>query len=413
MAQFKNDPFPGTDYGQYLSWKPIQMPGGQVFYEVPGFPGYVYDPVASNATGRKTFRANPQQQIDQVKQQEKLAKQQEFNQSPAGQLIPVGSSIAGAYTAAKFAQPGVQAVQVLNNGSVLMSDGTVKAAQALGDAAAQGASQAGTQVVAQEGGQIAAQQAGQQAATQGGTQLAGSSSVPLSPGYMGPTPFYVPFAAAVGTYLAGKSINDQLQGKEADKSAQGKVGRAQAAWTTMGGSEISRMFGIGGQNTKEAQQKRWSGLVDKGVAGAAEQQKINQQVASSDMAGKMIGADGKVKKWNFDEAIQQVKSGQTDQFRGVAGNFEAIENWGTLTPEQQNAAVKALADADQYRPDHGSVLIKDKTKAQEIVNGVMKGFQVGAQTAATPAAPIVVTPAQAAAAGANQQKFVKPILKIT
>jgi hypothetical protein len=54
----------------------------------------------------------------------------------------------------------------------------------------------------------------------------------------------VPAAVAAGTYLAGKSIYDGIQGKE-DKSPQGLFGRAQAAFSTMGASEIPRLFGFG------------------------------------------------------------------------------------------------------------------------------------------------------------------------
>ena len=50
MQITKKDPFPGTDYSQYLNWKKVVLPNGQVYYVVPGNPGYAFDPVASNAT---------------------------------------------------------------------------------------------------------------------------------------------------------------------------------------------------------------------------------------------------------------------------------------------------------------------------------------------------------------------------
>jgi hypothetical protein len=99
VARFKNDPFPGTDYNSYQTWERVVTPSGQVLYVVPGNPGYVFDPVASNASGRKVFRINPQQQISaQQKEQDardRAIKQQEQANSPAGQLLPVAAGVAG------------------------------------------------------------------------------------------------------------------------------------------------------------------------------------------------------------------------------------------------------------------------------------------------------------------------------
>jgi hypothetical protein len=99
MGLVKNDPFPGTDYNKWQTWEKVTMPGGQVFYVIPGYPGYVLDPVASNASGRKVFRANPQAQITE-QQQAKDAAEKERQQaaqarSPAGQLIPIVGTVGG------------------------------------------------------------------------------------------------------------------------------------------------------------------------------------------------------------------------------------------------------------------------------------------------------------------------------
>lgn len=135
MAVFKNDPFPGTNYGQYLNWEKVTTPQGQTLYVVPGFPAYVYDPVASNASGRKVFRANPsqaiQQQQEQQDQQNKIIKQQQYNQSPAGQLTPVIAGTAGtigaAYAINQFGKgaPTVSYVDT-KTGNTVWSDGSVK-----------------------------------------------------------------------------------------------------------------------------------------------------------------------------------------------------------------------------------------------------------------------------------------------
>lgn len=92
-------------------------------------------------------------------------------------------------------------------------------------------------------------------ASYAGSQAAGAIGMPLA----------LPAAAAAGTYLAGKSIYDSLQGKE-DKSTQGKFGRAQAAFSTMGGSELLKAMGFGhsknyyeGKTRKEMLHKLFDG----------------------------------------------------------------------------------------------------------------------------------------------------------
>jgi len=110
MAIYQNDPFGIGDYSNYASWKQVKMPDGQIYYEVPGNPGYVFDPVASRASGRQTFRKNPQLAItaqqeeqDRIKQ---VQEQESFNRSPAGQLLPVAGSTAGLIAAHQLMKPG-------------------------------------------------------------------------------------------------------------------------------------------------------------------------------------------------------------------------------------------------------------------------------------------------------------------
>lgn len=136
MAVFKNDPFPGTDYSQYLKWKKVTTPSGQVLYIVPGNEAYVYDPVASNASGRKVFRANPslaiskqQEEEDAIKQQRK---QQEQASSPLGQATPVIAGTGGVLAANEIMKHGFgNTAPVLQSydpktGISAFSDGTVK-----------------------------------------------------------------------------------------------------------------------------------------------------------------------------------------------------------------------------------------------------------------------------------------------
>lgn len=123
----------------------MTLPSGEVWYIVPGHPSYVFDPVASNATGRKVFHPNPADEIKNHDEEEErrrdLEDQQAFNASIPGQLIPVAASVGGMYAAHELMSPGATAIQHLGNGQVLMSDGTIKGAGLVNNPAANAATQ--------------------------------------------------------------------------------------------------------------------------------------------------------------------------------------------------------------------------------------------------------------------------------
>lgn len=174
MAIVKNDPFPGTDYSKYLEWEKVVTPSGQVFYVVPGNPAYVYDPVASNATGRKVFRANPKasikEQEEAKKNEEKARKQQEFNMSPTGQLLPVAAGTGGLIAAHHFMKPEASALEKMAEAKMAKDLGlqTSTTATSQGATAAQGAT-----VPATMPGQVAATPVG--TAANGGTMMSDGS----------------------------------------------------------------------------------------------------------------------------------------------------------------------------------------------------------------------------------------------
>lgn len=101
---------------------------------------------------------------------------------------------------------------------------------------------------------------------QGGSSLEANplatsqSELADSGGMFGPSggfaSYGIPALAALGTYYGGKSILDGIQGNE-DNSNGGKYGRAQAGWSTMGLSELGRLFGGGGhsQDYRDAQNR--------------------------------------------------------------------------------------------------------------------------------------------------------------
>lgn len=118
----------------------------------------------------------------------------------------------------------------------------------------------------------------------GGTILSDGTLAPAEG--LGSVPFAVPVAAAAGTYLAGKSINDSLHGK-VDNSTQGKAGRAQAAFSTVGLSELAHPGLFGGKS--KAQSSRDTSRAATQSSGLADK---NFNVTLADGSLYNIGADG-------------------------------------------------------------------------------------------------------------------------
>lgn len=186
--------------------------------------------------------------------------------------------------------------------------------------------------------------------------------------------FGLPAAAVVGaTALGAKSAYDTLRGKS-DNSLPGLIGRTSLGIATGGISELARPL-LMHKSISEQQDKRWGGLIDQGIKGAAEQKQALDNLG--DMAGKMINSQGQKVDWNFNDALQQVKSGQTDQFRGVYGNLKTFGNdWNRYTPDQQNKIVSALANANLYQSKKGDVHITDEDAARKIKDQVLAGTYV-------------------------------------
>jgi hypothetical protein len=133
VAIVRNDPFPGTDYNSYQSWQQVKAPDGRVFYVIPGYPGYVYDPVASNASGRRVFRVNPSQQLaDQQQERDAVdaqRRQQEEANSVGRQILPVVAGTGAVLASNEIMRGGfgakpAEVVRVLDNGTRAMNDGS-------------------------------------------------------------------------------------------------------------------------------------------------------------------------------------------------------------------------------------------------------------------------------------------------
>lgn len=394
MAVYKNDPLGGqVDYSQYKSWPPVIDPstGGIIGYKIPGFPQYLFDEVASNASGRKVLRQNPQAAIEEQQKaqaaQQKALEQQEFNQSPVGQLLPVGASIAGLYAANQF---GPQTAAEIAAEEVLKQ-------QALSQGAA-GASAQGLAGAAAEGSLM-----GPAAPTIANGGLVGPAA-PAAPGMfslggIGSAGNYIlPAVGALGAYnlatedvSAGRGILQGAASGAAIGSGFGGVGAIPGAIIGGGLGLAKSLFGQHKSTRQEAADKT-SDLLE-------QSDNPNYQAYVSGMRKQYESAPtGKAYAGKYDTWNEYEKAGlEAADLTGVYGNIKTYgEEWANLTEPQRQAITQANIESGLYKSKKGDVEITDKNKAIENKNNVLKGFQVGATTPAAPVNPL----AQAAAQGA-------------
>lgn len=379
MPYFDNDPFPGTDYSQYLTWNKVVTPDGQVMYEVPNNPGYVFDPILSNATGKKMFRQNPKRQIDEENRrkdfEDEQRKQQEYLNSPLGQLVPVVGSVGGMVAANQLMTPSVTAVNTvpLQGGAtgVLMPDGTIKGGTALANAAAQGAT--GTVTTG--------------ATTAVTPQILSASRIPTAPveasllgnvgnmaGSLGGMGALAGIAA--GTYLGGEAAYDMIKGRKPSLPGRVTLGMA-----TGGLSELANATGLfNHKSTRERQADVTNDIMNKykdDPQALAYWSAMREQYKDAPPDPSKPFLNGTYGSW--DEYKQAGL--QAGDLSGVGGNA-IFKEWASLSQPQREAVTQALIDADLYDSKDGGVVIKDEKKAQEIKNNVLKGFNVGANATA-------------------------------
>ena len=392
MARVKSNPFPGTDYTQYASWKPVTLPSGEVYYEIPGHPGYVYIPAASNATGIPVIRPNPKGEIEANAKAEadkqKALDQQSYNQSPLGQMGPVAAGTLGTVGSAYLIN-SLKPESVVEK--AIADKIAAQTAANTGQAVTQAAlPQATTQAAA------AAQGASGVAPALATTEPAFAGAAAGAEGVAAPTVLgnaagmgVLPLAAiAAGTYLGGNAAYNMLQGKE-DNSLQGKGGRVVLGMATGGLSEIARPF-LMHESTRDVAKKHTKDLLGQSddanyqsyVQGMREQYNSAPTDPSKPFAGKYS---------NFEE---YKKAGlDANDLSGVYGNIKTYgAEWANMTPEQRTAVTQANIDSGLYQSKKGEVEITDANKAIENKNNVLKGFQVGAQTQSQAAAQGAVQP---------------------
>jgi hypothetical protein len=386
MTRFSKDPFGGLDYTQFASWKKVVLPNGEVYYEIPGHPGYVYDPVYSNATGRVIIRANPKGQIDAQaeeqrkqqdaeRQQKELLEQQKFNQSPLGQIMPIAASTGGIIAAHQLIPTAADPIK-----EALAEQIRRETAAKFGqEVASQGTQQVAN--AAAEGATSAAMQQGATAMTETGAQqglsmipgLGGESSV----GAVAPETGFLANAASLGpgplaaiiagTVMGGKAGWDMLHGKKANPIGRGILGIA-----TGGLSEIANATGVfGHKSTRDIARGHTSDLLDR----------VKDDSISTDYI------TGMREQYNSgppdpDNPYFNGKYGSFDEYKaaglnagdlsGVYGNLDTFEDWGRISQDERERRTQALIDADLYESDHGEVVITDPEKAREIIAALNK-----------------------------------------
>lgn len=394
MAIVKNDPFPGTDYGSYQKWPKVVLPSGEVLYEVPGNPAYTYDPVASNATGRKVFRRNPKEAIAADQQQKdaqtKAIKQQQFNQSPLGQLLPVGASLGGLYVANKVANGGLPSISLpdLNLGGsggsevVSNADAATQGFFGGGSGATEGAYQIGTNadgsILMSDGTSVAADGAGI-----GAGQVLGA------------------IGAAKGTY---DTIKGFQQGGEGMRSGMTTAGAGIGSMLlpgvgTVAGAAIGNIAGYGMQGSGIKNDLALAALGPPGWTLLAAKKlglkphKTTRQVAQEHTQDlfKQAGDDEVAKNYvsgmreqfnapppdkenpfmggkykTFDE--YKTAGLNADDLSGVYGNISTYgaKEWANLTNEQRRVVTQKNIDAGNYTSKKGEVEFVDKELAKKL-----------------------------------------------
>lgn len=375
MARFQQNPFPGVNIAEYPNWPKVTLPNGETYYEVPGHPGYVYDPTMSNATGDTVFRANPRDSIKKQQEEEdrlkKAQDQQSFNQSPLGQILPVAAGTGGLIAASQIMKPGASLADKLIE-QQLLSQG---AGAAGADAAASGALGAGG--FAESIGAPAAY-----GGFAGPGAVAGEAGVPIAAdaGVLGTGLGVLPLAGiAAGTYLAGKGAWDEFNGKKPNLAS-----RATLDIATGGLNELALPY-LMHKSTRDVAKGHTNDLLKVGkddanyqnyVSGMREQFNSGPPDPSKPFAGKYGSWD------------EYQKAGlEANDLTGVYGNIKTYgPEWANLTQEQRQAVTQANIDSGLYKSNKGEVEITDQNKAIENKDNVLKGFNVGAKTAAQAAA---------------------------
>lgn len=454
MTYRKNDPFglgnPAWYAANYQNWTPVTLPDGRVVYEVPGFPGYTYDPVKSRATGNASFTVNPQSQITAAKTQDDQAKAEEDlklktaqaqldSQDPVHQLTPAVTGTAGTVgslyaanklgligpqgtTAAKVAQQVTSPAQQAAQGAQQATNGTT---QTVGNVANTG-SNAGAStasVVGQNADGTFAMSDGSTATAIGqnidGTPIfadgadaaadgATSASGAAAQGFM-TTPIESLGGVTASGILGGAAA---LHGGYELYNGLGHgagVGQSAMSGAEMGAG-IGTMFmpglgtaiGAGGgaiigalggeflshKGTKQVQNEAIGALSSQ--SNDAGYQNDLAEAANASRLGTYLTDKNGVTHDKWEDTM--ASGADPNQLVNALGNLQTYgAKWSSLTPQQKLAVTQANINSGIYDPNLGVVGITDKDTAQSNLDKVLGGGITPATT---------TTPGQAAANGA-------------
>lgn len=377
MAIVKANPFPEVDFTNYTTFEKLTLPNGEVLYKIPGHPGYVVNPAASNASGKIVIRPNPSDAIEDEKQAKDLAKKQadqaEFNNSPAGQLLPVAAGTAGTVIGINALAPSAAAAATPAAIAAAAPSAVAGAAPAI----AGGASAAIP-------GAAAAPIAGEAA-----TAAPAAASI----GGLGVLP-----AAGVGVaaLLAGKAGYDMLKGKE-DNSIPGYIGRGTLGIATGGLSEVAKYTGlIGHKSTRERQ----SDVTNKLMEAAGDDAAAQTYVAGMRKQFEEAPPDpdnpfGDTKGNKYASWEDYVKGGlDAANLTGVEGNIDVYtpKAWAGLNEDQRKAITQKNIDSGLYYSEDGGVKISDADLAKKNYDDVMKAGSPAVIAAGAPARSTTTSP---------------------
>jgi hypothetical protein len=189
-----------------------------------------------------------------------------------------------------------------------------------------------------------------------GAEQAGPLSA-LAPEVMGATPAYVPAAAALGTFLGGRSGLRMLQGKQKnwkDASLADNAGRVTLGIATGGLSEVANKLFGGHKSTKQQQTGRWNELFKAGKA---------PETAFANGVNQDQGVD--------DNKLASGSLGGRDVW-ATSGMFDTFgKDWATMYDEQKREQIaKRMLDEKLFDSRKGITNVTNKDRAQQIASEV-------------------------------------------
>ena len=387
-----------TNFGQWQSWQKVTDPSGASnYYVVPGYGGrYVYDPFASEATGKITLYENPQSVYDAAN--EAIKQEEDANSLLAQGAVPLGAlagTLGTKWVAGQVADKGSQAIGQAaaqeaakgfgNTATQQVAQQTAQAGTAGVGGTIGGAAPAAVQGFEQSLGGVAPSSVSSTApAAEVGTFDAGgpigSNIGTVAQGALGAAGLGIGLKGAYDAFEAGDPVGGAISGAGA---GAGGLALAGALGASTGGLALpiiagaALLGGAGGffgghESTREHAMKNTGKLLDKNpddekyqayVQGMREQFQSEPPDPSKPFAGKYATWD------------EYKKAGlEAQDLTGVFGNIETFgSDWTNLSFEQQVGATQQLINAGLYDSKKGEVVITDKGKAQKVFNDFLSG----------------------------------------